>query len=1063
MSYPETLRRRSSADETARRAEQARIANEARQNELRSQRDRAGAQADATGAAQQRTAGRSESPADSGGESLFDRMRRRAVATVSPALQTAANAVGGVRNALPLGLDDASRGTQDGFDPNRAVQQLNSDGDRAYLRITAEAKGEIPIPTPAGDAVKAGLKGQYGNDIAITQNGDGADATFTVRTERHSLAAIIGSVGIPGTENAVKGERGVQTYDAVEMTFATREEAARAAGIMQRIALADLGSDAAGLAMSAPGPANPGATASQAGGNPVTGGSNPLANPLTESGAPGEVTERAAGVSAEDRQFLEDHITAYEQTLNTRDRLALELKMPELFPGQFVQPGVEGRLDGRIRVTRRVELPTDDTPGSVTYTSRQDVRLSAKEKLLFDVLPTEPAIGGIGVENRIEIGRAEVAISARFELPPGVDITQSPVGGRHLPEIDLLREGDFQPDRITAEINTDFRTQGPTDLSRGDGYRGALRLEINDPGGAPEALGHFVRGDAEAAAEAAGARITGEIERVERTGVNVQAGPKFKVGFSAEVTAILESGIDDVTGVRRFTIEPRPDQAQAPGPGQPEAPQPTLVVVPRDGLTLRDAPAGERTSVFQNGTFLTQTGEAVADAEGRQWIPVSGTDVSDAQVAGFVQADYTRPHDGALGAMDATGRTNPTLANQRYDTHQVVQDDNLWDLSRKLGIDFDEMLALNRDHIIAPELIFAGDTVYIPGTARGPAPPAAEPPPPPTEDTTSSLTTESEGTLSPEDGSETGWTMSGGTEPSTASPGQPGWHPPLVPVPGPNGPTISPQGGGSSTMSPGGTGGGDPTLPTPVAEVRPDPGADPAAPPVAAQQNRPDLAQIERDYQYEGDPGERIDWRPVTGGLRFPGFVEDAAEAIAGRQTSVPLLPSEVAWLDRLNAGQQIEFARISDDAMARARANYQMPDTWQGNLQSFANDGHLDAFRHTYWAARLTREYGADWARGYLAAHEADPTNEARREAMDGYNNELGVQLALDNPNATPAELERLAREAVSEGRTVVIDGGGNLAWSDQVPVGGHGAPPRVQAPGVIPVPVPGDTQSPG
>ncbi|MFN3495913.1 MAG: DUF6973 domain-containing protein [Hydrogenophaga sp.] len=123
----------------------------------------------------------------------------------------------------------------------------------------------------------------------------------------------------------------------------------------------------------------------------------------------------------------------------------------------------------------------------------------------------------------------------------------------------------------------------------------------------------------------------------------------------------------------------------------------------------------------------------------------------------------------------------------------------------------------------------------------------------------------------------------------------------------------------------------------------------------------------------------------------------------------------------------------------------------WQGN------DGHRDAFRHSYWSARLTQEYGADWARAFTTAHEGLPGNTADREAMDLYNNSVGIQIAAANPRATPGQLADLVQQAVAKGNTVVIDASGNLEWSDRVALGQHGLArneviaPHLKTPGVV------------
>lgn len=217
---------------------------------------------------------------------------------------------------------------------------------------------------------------------------------------------------------------------------------------------------------------------------------------------------------------------------------------------------------------------------------------------------------------------------------------------------------------------------------------------------------------------------------------------------------------------------------------------------------------------------------------------------------------------------------------------------------------------------------------------------------------------------------------------------------------------------------------------------------------------RPNLDTIRTQYQVPDD--EVITYRPRAFGAVDIPFT-------SGRQ----MTKTEGELLDSLTLRRGMlglsEFKDIAGDAFTRGVERF--PDNtlpsgiaedkareWQGN------DGHRDAFRHTFWSARLTQEYGADWARAFTTAHEGLPGNVANREAMDLYNNSIGIQVGAANPNATPEQLADLVQEAVTQGKTVVINSGGNLQWSDRVPVGQHGLTredvidPHMKTPGVVP-----------
>jgi hypothetical protein len=111
--------------------------------------------------------------------------------------------------------------------------------------------------------------------------------------------------------------------------------------------------------------------------------------------------------------------------------------------------------------------------------------------------------------------------------------------------------------------------------------------------------------------------------------------------------------------------------------------------------------------------------------------------------------------------------------------------------------------------------------------------------------------------------------------------------------------------------------------------------------------------------------------------------------------------------------------------------------------------DGHRDAFRHATLAALTAKEFthhlggvdaGVKWTGRLLHAHEGQATNNPVREAMDLYNNKVGLQIYKENPNADAQQLMDRVKEAIEKGRMVVINKEGKLAWSDQVPVYGHG-----------------------
>jgi hypothetical protein len=216
---------------------------------------------------------------------------------------------------------------------------------------------------------------------------------------------------------------------------------------------------------------------------------------------------------------------------------------------------------------------------------------------------------------------------------------------------------------------------------------------------------------------------------------------------------------------------------------------------------------------------------------------------------------------------------------------------------------------------------------------------------------------------------------------------------------------------------------------------------------------RPDLTTVRTTYQVADD--KVIDYHPRAFGAIDIPFT-----------SAVKITKTEGALLDELTSSRGLvglqQFSGIKDRAFSEAEKRF--PDNplpgnipadrareWQGN------DGHRDAFRHAYWNALLTQQYGEQWTKAFTTAHEGLPGNTANREAMDLYNNEVGRSIGAANKNATPEQLANLVEQSLNQGKLVVVDRNGSLEWSDRVVKGQHGlAPnevigPHLGTPGVV------------
>ncbi|WP_349656568.1 XVIPCD domain-containing protein [Xanthomonas sp. 10-10] len=204
--------------------------------------------------------------------------------------------------------------------------------------------------------------------------------------------------------------------------------------------------------------------------------------------------------------------------------------------------------------------------------------------------------------------------------------------------------------------------------------------------------------------------------------------------------------------------------------------------------------------------------------------------------------------------------------------------------------------------------------------------------------------------------------------------------------------------------------------------------------------DRLDLDRIRSTFQVQDD--QMIEYHPrLAGKLNIPFSPSIKVTATEGK------LMDEMTWSRGLQG--LFELKNTQDLAFSESRRrfpNQPVPDNVPDNRAKEwqLNDGHRDAFRHTYWNALLVKEFGNEWAEALATAHEGMPENPANREAMDLYNNKIGRGIAADNPGASEEQLAQLVGNALKEGKLILMDRNGALAWSDQVQVGQHGLSPK-------------------
>jgi LysM repeat protein len=389
-------------------------------------------------------------------------------------------------------------------------------------------------------------------------------------------------------------------------------------------------------------------------------------------------------------------------------------------------------------ITREVELPLDGKPGSLAYSFDVVEKISSKDSLVVGI-DTQLFEGSVALQDVMEHASFKGEISVSWEI----DANANP---EDIPDLDaIFGDSTPGPDNLTVNLKTsiqDLDSQDmfgealmnvmdgkpiegvkAVDLTRMDTVEGGVELSIDNPTGTcSDAINALLGGDISKAMNIADENMEFTVfsQNVERSGYYLQPEAKFEAlkGIEVKASLIREVGVDNVTrreedviGGGQVLPTPTPTPVtQTSGTTDKEQ----MVVVPQDGLTLRDAPGGERQTVFYHGTFLEPTGQTQTDENGHEWVEVNGLDVNDNMTTGWVDSEYITTHPE--GAMNDEARINPEPESQGYRTYRVENGDTLWAIAQAEGVDFEELVALNSEHLIDPSMVFEGDVVYLPAT-----------------------------------------------------------------------------------------------------------------------------------------------------------------------------------------------------------------------------------------------------------------------------------------------------------------------------------------------------------
>ena len=82
------------------------------------------------------------------------------------------------------------------------------------------------------------------------------------------------------------------------------------------------------------------------------------------------------------------------------------------------------------------------------------------------------------------------------------------------------------------------------------------------------------------------------------------------------------------------------------------------------------------------------------------------------------------------------------------------------------------------------------------------------------------------------------------------------------------------------------------------------------------------------------------------------------------------------------------------------------------------------DAFRHAYWNAINAQVIGEEKTQSFGDAHEySTPIGEIETDLiMDIHNNDVGIEIGKNYPNATPEELTEIIKEKILSGELIII-----------------------------------------
>jgi len=436
--------------------------------------------------------------------------------------------------------------------------------------------------------------------------------------------------------------------------------------------------------------------------------------------------------SAADTQFLKDHITGYAVTGGLQLRGSAQFPLPLLGNGinlggiKAVANAIgQPRLADTGQVTLAETKPQNGKPGtvSITFANKANLDVKAVGQLALE------GKGGKGVLSRLadpNVASTTGSVTLTYNLS-AAQSKQLEDAGHSLSITDLVPVGKLaHPDQVTAKLDAQLAL--PVVDHNGHVAPGSFSHEtlgdltftrtFNDPGQALDLLKSFPT-DPTGAVTSLVRGTTVEANFYDQHGVPTQTELGGGINGVADGKVYLQQQETSEHLLAQYgSSQPTPSpraQGPAPRPHQPAPPHDRqLVVLPDAGLNIRRSPNTEagRLGAFTSGTFVHTSGQRAVDAQGNQWVRVSGPDSDRKSVTGWVEAKYVTPH--ADGGENASGRIDRSLRGSGYVPVTVRPGDTVDGIAARYGKDPEQAVAVNHGHIIEPDLIFPGDTVYLP-------------------------------------------------------------------------------------------------------------------------------------------------------------------------------------------------------------------------------------------------------------------------------------------------------------------------------------------------------------